>query len=71
MKQYIYFVLCEGVVLTDNSVVSLLLVHRHLREPGPRGQQLGFCTTAKLVLPKHLAFLLSAPVDVVLKDANT
>lgn len=51
--------------LTGNGVVSLLLVHRDLGQPGPSGQQLDLVSVAKLVLSKHLAFLLSAPVNVV------
>lgn len=60
-----------SVTLTGNGVVSLLLVHRDLIQPGSRCQQLDFGSATKLVLSIHLAFLLSAPVNVVLKYAHT
>lgn len=60
-----------SVNLTGDGVVSLLLVHRDLSEPGSRCQQLDFVTTAKLVLSVHFAFLLSAPVNVVLEYTHT
>lgn len=59
------------VSLTAYWVVSLLLVHTDLGEPGPSGEQLGLGATAKLVLPEHFPFLLRAPVNVVLKHTHT
>lgn len=56
--------------LTRDGVVSLLLVHRDLGQPRPGGHQLGFGSAAELVLPEHLPFLLSAPVDVVLEHTH-
>lgn len=63
--------MCVSVQLTGYGTVSLLLVHRDLRQPGPGSQQLGLGSVAKLVLPKHLAFLLSAPINVVLEHTHT
>lgn len=63
--------LCVCVYLTGYGVVSLLLVHRDLCQPGPSSEQLGFFSTAELVLLEHLAFLLSAPVNMVLKHTHT
>lgn len=57
--------------LTGYGVVSLLLVHRDLGEPGSSSQQLDLVTLAKLVLSKHLALFLSAPVNMVFKYTHT
>lgn len=57
--------------LTGDGVVSLLLVHRDLGEPGPSSQQPDLVTLAKLFLSKHLAFLLSAPVNMVFEYTHT
>lgn len=62
---------CWSVWLTAYGVVSLLLVHRDLGQPGSGSQQLGLHSTAKFVLPEHLAFLPSAPINMVLEHANT
>lgn len=56
--------------LTAYRVVSLLLVHRDLGKPGPSGQQLRLGSATKFVLSEHLAFLLSAPINVVLKHTH-
>lgn len=56
--------------LTSYGVVSLLLEHRDLGQPGPGRQQLGLASTPELVLPKHLAFLLGAPVNMVLEHTH-
>lgn len=60
-----------SVQLTGYGVVSLLLVQRDLGQPGPCSQQLGLGSAAKLVLPEHLAFLLSVPINVVLEHTDT
>lgn len=57
--------------LTGYGVVSLLLEHRDLGQPGPSCQQFGLGSTPKLVLPEHLAFLLGAPVNMVLEHTHT
>lgn len=56
--------------LTSYGVVSLLLEHRDLGQPRPGGHELGLGSTPKLVLPEHLAFLLGAPVDMVLEHTH-
>lgn len=66
-----YVLMWGGVQLTGYGVVSLLLVHRDLGQPGPTNQQLGLGPAAELVLPEHLTFLLSAPIHMVLEHANT
>lgn len=60
-----------GVQLTGYGVVSLLLVHRDLGQPGPGSQQFGLGSAAKLVLPEHFALLLSTPINVVLEHTHT
>lgn len=60
-----------NVCLTGYGVVSLLLEHRDLGQPGPGCQQLGLGSTPELVLTEHLAFLLGAPVNMVLEHTHT
>lgn len=62
---------CRSDCLTGYRVVSLLLEHWDLAQPGPGSQQLGLGSTSELILPEHLAFLLGAPVHVVLEHTDT
>lgn len=72
-EQYVF--MCSdvwlSVQLTAYGVVSLLLVHRDLGQPGTTSQQLGHDPAAELVLPEHLTFLLGTPINVVLEHTNT